>query len=141
MGYGVYKVGKRWGGYAVPAYCEHPACNEEVDRGMGCACGEEPFSEVGCDRYFCGEHLMGFSVKEGDEKCAHENDCDCTLVRVCDRCGAGEEPFPYKPEHPKWVYHLLHHKSWKTWRDGHPLEVKELQKLPIERPEYEDYSD
>lgn len=57
MDYQVYKVGHRYGGYGVPSYCEHPDCNAEIDRGMAHACGGEPFSEVGCDRYFCGKHL------------------------------------------------------------------------------------
>jgi len=57
MGYQIYKVGKRWGGYGVPTICEHPGCNEKIDRGYSHACGGEPFSERGCDRYFCSKHL------------------------------------------------------------------------------------
>jgi len=33
MGYQIYQVGKRWGGYGVPAVCEHPDCDKEIDRG------------------------------------------------------------------------------------------------------------
>lgn len=130
MGYAVYKVGKRWGGYGVPAYCEHPDCNEEIDRGISFACGGEPFSEMGCDRYFCSKHTqMECFKKDGtDEKCDHEEDCHCECAEVCERCAKGESPFPYKPEHPTWVKHLLKDKSWAQWRKKNPDEVADLKK-------------
>lgn len=134
MGYQVYKVGKRWGGYGVPAICEHPDCKKEIDRGMGYACGEEPFSEIACDRYFCSKHLfiVGWDQKSGDAGwCKHEQDidgtCDCVLVRVCERCRDDKQPFPYKPEHPDWIKHLLTDESWKEWREKNPEEVEELK--------------
>ena len=136
MGYAVYKVGPRWGGYGVPAYCEHPDCNEEIDRGMSFACGGEPFSEVGCDRYFCSKHreMVGFKCDGSDELCDHEDDCECEFKEVCENCayrGDGEPrykmPFPYKPEHPDWVAHLLTDESWSDWRKENPGEVKQLE--------------
>ena len=30
-------------GYGVPAYCDHPDCNEEIDRGLSYVCGGEPY--------------------------------------------------------------------------------------------------
>ena len=115
MGYQIYKVRQRWGGYGVPTICEHPDCNEEIDRGMSFACGGEPFSEYGCDRYFCGNHLVlhGFNVGGGRE-----------YKQVCERCDKRKSPFPYKSEHPTWVKHLLKDKSWEEWRKGNPDEVK-----------------
>jgi len=43
----------RWNrdiGYGVPAYCDHPKCNEEIDRGLAyVCCGEQPYGgEHGC---------------------------------------------------------------------------------------------
>lgn len=119
MGYEVYEVGKRFGGYGVPAICEHPGCNKEIDRGMAYACGGEPFSELGCDRYFCGKHLeyhefnTGYGSREG--------------LSVCKRCAQRKKPFPYKPEHPDWVNHILTHDSWAEWRKENPEKVKELK--------------
>lgn len=129
MGYQVYEVGKRWGGYGVPAYCEHPDCTRaDIDRGMSFACGGEPFSERGCDRYFCSEHrhFSGFDMEGAP--CKHEDDCKCEFVEVCERCAKGEDPFDYKPEHPTWVKHLLKDKSWAKWRKENPEKVKELKK-------------
>lgn len=118
MGYQVYEVGDRWGGYGVPAICEHPDCNEEIDRGFSYACGGEPFSELGCDRYFCSKHLKYhcFNVGGGRE-----------CVEVCERCDKYKSPFPYKPEHPDWVKHLLTDESWEEWRDKNPDKVKSLK--------------
>ena len=120
MGYQVYKVGDRWGGYGVPAICEYPGCNEEIDRGMSYACGGEPFSEYGCDRYFCGKHLEHHCFNAGGRR-------EC--VEVCERCAKRKSPFPYKPEVKKWVDHLLKDASWKEWRNKNPEEVKRLSGL------------
>ena len=120
MGYQVYKVGNRWGGYGVPTICEHPDCNEEIDRGMSYACGGEPFSEFGCDRYFCSKHLTHKYFNTGDGR---------EYVQVCERCAKKKRSFPYKPEHPTWIKHLLTDTSWEGWRDNNPDEVRELQNL------------
>lgn len=45
-------------GYGVPATCEHPGCNEEIDRGLAYACGEQPYEgENYCNKFFCYSHL------------------------------------------------------------------------------------
>lgn len=131
MGYQVYDIsGDRFGGYGVPAYCEHPDCNEEIDRGVSFACGGEPFSEFGCDLYFCGKHRKYTCFKtDGDGgMCDHEEDCECEGKEVCERCAEGKEPFPEKPEHPDWVRHLLTDESWGEWRKNNPSRVIELSK-------------
>jgi len=131
MGYQVYKVGHRWGGYGVPAICEYPDCNKKIDRGMSYACGGEPFSECGCDRYFCEKHRIytGFKTDGDGGVCDHLEDCDCTFVEVCERCAKGEAPFPYKPEVKKWIRHLLKDKSWAEWRKKNPKEVTNLTSI------------
>lgn len=118
MGYQIYKVGNRWGGYGVPAICEYPGCNEEIDRGMSYACGGEPFSEHGCDRYFCEKHRVLHCFNAGGRR-------EC--VEVCERCDKRKNPFPYKPEHPDWVKHLLTDKSWAKWRKENRGEVYKLK--------------
>jgi|TARA_R100000501_G_C2628184_1_gene122353 hypothetical protein len=127
MGYQIYKVGHRWGGYGVPATCEHPKCDEEIDRGVSFACGGEPFSEFGCDRYFCDKHLdwRYFNEVKGNW-CRHRNDCDCRIVQLCERCMKSKNSFPYKSEHPEWIRHLLTDDSWKEWRKENPKELQEL---------------
>ena len=41
-------------GYGVPAYCDNPKCNKEIDRGLSYVCGGEAFGgEKGCGLYFC----------------------------------------------------------------------------------------
>lgn len=129
MGYAVYQVGKRWGGYGVPATCEYPTCRRVIDRGMSYACGGEPFSELGCDRYFCEKHKEYTCWKRDgtDEKCDHEDDCKCECVEVCERCANGKPPFPYKPERKEWVKHLLKDESWAEWRKKNPAKVLTLQ--------------
>lgn len=129
MGYQIYRVGNRWGGYGVPATCEHPDCNEEIDRGVSFACGGEPFSEHGCDRYFCSKHLnyTYFNPSTG-KKCRHKKDCDCDLIQVCERCAAGKVSFDYKPEHKTWLKHILNHRSWQKWRHKNSEEVAEYKK-------------
>lgn len=117
MGYAVYMVGKRWGGYGVPAICEHPKCNEEINRGMAYACGGEPFSEWGCDRYFCSKHREYHSFNTGSGRETKE---------VCARCAKRKLPFPYKPEHQDWINHLLTDESWAEWRKNNPDIVKPL---------------
>jgi hypothetical protein len=134
MGYQVYLVGHRYGGYGVPAVCEYPACEEEIDRGMAFACGGEPFSEYGCDRYFCGNHRTYAGFDEEGLLCGCDQDvdggCTCTVVEVCERCAKGEPAFDYKPEHPDWVRHILKDRSWKTWRKNNFDKVAKLKKRP-----------
>lgn len=127
MGYSIYKVGNRWAGYGVPATCEYPTCKNKIDRGVSYACGGEPFSDVGCDRYFCEKHLNynGWNEKKG-EWCRHQEDCKCETYEVCERCESNQPPFEYKPERSVWVKHLLKDKSWAEWREKNPEEVKKL---------------
>lgn len=47
-------------------------------------------------------------------------------VEVCERCDKRKSPFPYKPEHPEWVEHLLTDESWAEWRKKNPEEVELL---------------
>ena len=94
-------------GYGVPAYCDHPECNAEIDRGLSHVCGGEPYGgDRGCGLFFCAGHL---------DSSAH-----------CPRCAA-YRPTPYKrpkPDHPRWIRHKLTDPSWSEWRAEHPQEVE-----------------
>ncbi len=96
-------------GYGVVAFCDHPGCGAEIDRGLGHVCGAEPYGgEKGCGLYFCGEHQSG-----GDQ--------------LCERCAANVEWldngdytfYPFQPtfDHPRWIAHKLTDPSWAQWRE------------------------
>lgn len=86
MGYGYYTRTidglERHLGYGVKALCDHPDCDEVIDRGLGYLCGDEPGegNEEGCGRYFCGAHGGG--------------------TKWCERCAQGAAPWPMKPDLP-----------------------------------------
>lgn len=106
---------KRDIGYGVPSICDHPDCNEEIDRGLSFVCGGEPYGgEHGCGLFFCSEHLC--VAIEKPQK------CEC--------CKDSKEPFKPKPDTQEWIKHKLTDPSWKRWRDENSEEVKNLSKEP-----------
>lgn len=111
-----------WGrdiGYGVPAYCDHPGCTAEIDRGLAyvCAC-EQPYGgDDGCGLYFCGTHLRGGYC----ERCYEWLDGD--LEPLDD----GPPPFDPKPDHPTWLRHKLRDASWARWRQDNPDEVAAIR--------------
>ena len=96
-------------GYGVPAFCDHPDCNEKIDRGLGhVCCNEEPYGgEEGCGLFFCHKH--------------------CCFPGKCERCAAGQEPFDATADHPDWIRWKLIDESWQSWRDENPDKVAELK--------------
>lgn len=98
-------------GYGVPAYCDHPGCKEEIDRGLAYVCGSEPYGgEHGCGLYFCHDH---HGMAEDDK----EN------VSLCEQCMVDADPFTPKPEHPQWIEWKLTDESWEKWRLENPEAV------------------
>lgn len=92
-------------GYGVPAVCDHPECNEEIDRGLSYVCGGEPYGgEKGCGLYFCLTHQTG-------------------AFQRCERCAKRRRAFTPKPDVPRWMRHKLRDGTWKRWRDENPSEV------------------
>lgn len=99
----------KWGrdiGYGVPAYCDHPGCTEEIDRGLGYVCGGEPYGgDKGCGLFFCSHHaFMPYSR--------------------CTRCKNYKKPYPAKPDHPEWIQWKLTDESWAEWRQENPEFVR-----------------
>lgn len=90
---------KRDIGYGVPAFCDHPKCSKEIDRGLSYVCGGGPYGENprdgrrnGCGLYFCEEHGGGW---------------------LCTRCLSYKPPYKHpKPDHPDWIRHKLTDPSW-----------------------------
>lgn len=49
----------RYIGYGVIATCDEMNCKKEIDRGLGCVCGDmHGGGDYGCGKYFCGQHLF-----------------------------------------------------------------------------------
>lgn len=75
MGYAYYTLPDgREAGYGVQAECDAEGCTEQIDRGLGYLCGDDPDgwredSAPGCGRYFCGQH-------DGDHDCPNPNGWD-----------------------------------------------------------------
>jgi len=116
MGYQVYLLGGRYCGYGIPSICDHPKCDEEIDRGLDYCCGGDPVSEYGCGQYFCENHRE-----------FHEFE-DTTSKEVCEQCANFREPFPIKPDTQEWIDHMLTDESWAEWRENNPKKVKEMSK-------------
>jgi hypothetical protein len=105
---------KRDVGYGVPATCDHPSCNAEIDRGLSYVCGGDPFGgEHGCGLYFCTDHL----VYAGD---ARDN------VQLCPACRYGKKRYTPKPDTAEWINWKLTDESWQQWRNENPDEVVKL---------------
>lgn len=100
-------------GYGVPAFCDHPECNEKIDRGLAHVCGGEPYGgEDGCGLYFCGSHL--YFAQRGPQR--------------CEKCVGGHQTtFLAKPDHPEWIEWKLTDESWAQWRAENPEEVSKLR--------------
>ena len=108
---------KRDIGYGVPAYCDHPKCSEEIDRGLAHVCAEEePYGgDKGCGLYFCSKHHRFYPGR-------------------CSRCNKNRTPYKPKPEHPRWIKWKLTDESWQEWRDANPEDVKRLTELLASNP-------
>ena len=88
---------KRDIGYGVPAKCDHPGCDAEIDRGLGYVCGDDVYGGVdGCGLFFCGKHLFPM---------------------LCERCMKEEEPFEPTPDVQRWIEWKATDPSWEDWRN------------------------
>jgi hypothetical protein len=110
----------RWIGYGVPAWCDHPRCDEKIDRGLAYVCGNEPYGgDRGCGLYFCPKHQVDLNQR-------------------CPRCSAHKPPYKHpKSEHPEWVQHVSTDESWAQWRAENPKALARLASVgaPQEKAE------
>lgn len=125
-------------GYGVPAICDQPGCDEEIDRGISYACGNFR-SDSGCGQYFCSKHLNYFYYDIKDVS-MNESDHTDDGIEFCDHClyglehpdAAAKDPKwpPYhepKPDILKWVLWKLYDASWERWRQETPKELATLK--------------
>ena len=106
-------------GYGVPAHCDHPRCDEVIDRGLGYVCGSDIYGgDHGCGLHFCGGHLFHRTPRGADRS-----------VMNCKRCMSYKPPYDPKPDHPSWAHHKLTDPSWEEWRLAHPEALHQLQSL------------
>jgi hypothetical protein len=123
MGWGLGNYEGRDVGYGVPAWCDHPACNAEIDRGLAHVCGNMHGGDGrGCGLYFCSAHLLLVDDPDSDG-----------MSQLCERCveldedGQAIEAFPAKPDHPEWIAWKLTSESWAWWRGENPEAVAALR--------------
>jgi hypothetical protein len=68
-------------GYVHSATCDHPDCNEKIDRGLSYACGGmHGQNEYGCEKYFCEDHLQNAVFEYGE----YHNICDQCAQEMLD---------------------------------------------------------
>jgi len=87
MGWSYGEVNGKPVGYSVPDVCNHPECDVEIDRGLSYACGDMPGDGLGCDGFFCDEHLVSTGMSRPRQLCAacikeqlaelHADGCNC----------------------------------------------------------------
>lgn len=94
-------------GYGVPAYCDFPGCNEEIDRGLSYKCGNDQ-CDFECNLFLCSNHQY--------------------VSYCCDDCTVSAKT----KEHPDWIRHKLNDPSWKQWRDENPDEVVRLHNMLVD---------
>lgn len=101
---------KRDIGYGVPAICDHPDCNKEIDRGLGYVCArQEPYGgDEGCGLFFCSDHRVN-------------------IKNQCERCAEEKSPFDPKPDIEEWNNWKLTDDSWDEWRKENQKEVERLK--------------
>lgn len=109
MGYGFYFAGGRPAGYYVTATCDKRGCNEEIDRGLGWLCGDDPGypheNGYGCQMYFCESHGSGVGPRGG---CNHRQQQAYgeTLICMATRDNNGITEYccrDKRTEHEHWV--------------------------------------
>lgn len=108
---------KRDIGYGVPAICDHPKCNERIDRGLSYLCGGQDFDEHGCGLCFCSKHLFFHTFRDGES------------ANVCSRCHNHKKPYMPKPDTYEWIHHKATDPSWAEWRKENPEFMAEFEKL------------
>ncbi len=141
-------------GYMVPAFCDHPGCGAEINRGLGCVCGGMHgaawgANEDGCGLYFCGKHGGGMLCERCGDYSLEMDDYNEEMKEVSDGDEEPEMPDyagPFQPtfEHPLWLKHKLEDESWAKWRAENPAKVAEYkEKMGISecyalKPEYKE---
>lgn len=115
---------KRDIGYGVPAKCDHPGCDADIDRGLAYVCGGEAYGgDLGCGLYFCEKHRhYGPAGFDDDNPLARG-------AELCQHCHAkDDQEFTPTPDVPEWITHKLTDESWAKFRSQNPEWVAEHSK-------------
>ncbi len=67
-------------GYAHEATCDHPGCEEKIDRGLAYACGSMHGSDWSCEKYFCSKHLHCVCLEKIDREDIQQLCIECKAV-------------------------------------------------------------
>lgn len=132
MGWSYGFVNGRDVGYGVPAICDLPGCDKEIDRGLAFICGGDiGGGEHGCGLFFCGTHLLFCNI-ENEYGERPPQLCDVCLVNF--RLGGDNyklfaEKHQPKPDVPEWLRHKLRHYSWAEWRKDNPKEIQKIREI------------
>lgn len=103
-------------GYGIEATCDKRGCDELIDRGLGCICGDMhhgPFDMApGCGRYYCEDH-RGWPGPRGG--CRHKGKqawgkTKCQLMRREQRVGTKKVKDRYD-----WVYEDRYYCACREW--------------------------
>lgn len=143
MGYSLYFSDKnnRFQGYNMHAYCDHPGCKNEIDRGMGYVCCGNQDHENSCGGFYCSEHSElctlitedEFEGLEDDEVQEQLEHYGLTEMPVFDEDGyfyhCQHQPIEKDKEHPDWLQHVLTDETWQEWREKEPEMAKHYQEL------------
>lgn len=117
MGWSIGYSNGRDIGYGVPAECDLPTCNKEINRGLSYCCGGY-FSDAGCGLYFCEEH-MTYRKPHGEDE----------IINLCPRCYRYRPPYKPKPDIKEWLGWKLTDDSWAEWRKENKEKVKEMKAM------------
>lgn len=90
----------RWAGSRVPALCDWPTCDAEINRGRAHRCVDHA-GEDGCELFFCPRHLVQSTVHD--------------LIRP-------------KPDPGRWELMILTDDTLEPWRQEHPAEVEQARR-------------
>lgn len=71
-------------GYSAPAICDHPGCEEVINRGLSCKCGPMHGDNAGltCEGYFCEKHRVVVETRPGTFARSELGE----IVSVCPAC-------------------------------------------------------
>lgn len=137
MGYSVYFSAKnnRWQGYGVPAYCDHPNCQNVIDRGVGYICCDNPNHTASCGGFFCELHRYQLVYEDQLHEMSEEEINRLGIDSREEQATEGDgiiccthAPIETK-EHHEWLNHVLTDESWAEWRKEEPEVVREYKEM------------
>ena len=120
-------------GYGVPATCDHPGCDQDIDRGLSYLCGGPGLGGgLGCGLHFCWWHLS-FALRDerGDPIEGTPSFCERCLAFYAQHGIEADprlrDPFEPKPDTLEWVEHKLVDPRWLQWRERWPIAVEAMR--------------